>query len=296
MLANEQPWLRRDWPIVVAMALPAMLMVGLLLYMAGWVLVMSFTDLELYGRRATEWGFVGFENYERLFTRRGFLNSLWITTVCTFFSAIIGQNILGFLMAATMRNRRGPFRSAVEGAVILGWVLPDVVAAVLWSATFTENGLVDLALMGPLGIESRNLINDHPLLIIILANVWKGTAWSYILYSAALDSVPREVSEAAQVDGATRMQRTFYITLPMIRSHIATDCLFITIGSFVYFPLIYALTGGGPGRQTQVLSIFVYHESFSVGKLGYGAAISVAMLLIVACLSVVYIRLLREPK
>ncbi|MCV6822944.1 MULTISPECIES: carbohydrate ABC transporter permease [Halocynthiibacter] len=296
MLASAHPWLKRDWPLLVCLSIPAILAVGLLLYMAGWVLVMSFTDLSLFGRKATEWSFIGLENYERLFTRRGFLESLWVTVIFTFFSSIIGQNILGFVLAGTLRNQPGLLRSSIESAVILGWVLPDVVAAFLWSATFTPNGLVDLAILQPLSIETRNLINDHPLLIVILANIWKGTAWSYILYSAALDSVPREVSEAAKVDGATPMQRMFFITLPMIKSHIATNCLFITIGSFVYFPLIFALTGGGPGTKTQVLSIFVYNESFSVGKLGYGSAISVAMLIIVAIMSIFYVRLLREPK
>jgi len=72
--------------------------------------------------------------------------------------------------------------------------------------------------------------------------------------------------------------------------------LFITIWTFTYFPLIYALTGGGPGRQTEVLSIFIYHQAFGVGKLGYGSAISIAMMLIVAVLSLFYLRQLKEPK
>ncbi len=97
---------------------------------------------------------------------------------------------------------------------------------------------------------------------MIVANVWKGTAWSYLLFTAALDSVSREVVEAAQVDGATRMQRIWLVILPIIRPHIATNMLFITIWTFTYFPLIYAMTGGGPGRQTEVLSVFMYHQAF----------------------------------
>ncbi|AKO99716.1 MAG: sugar ABC transporter permease [Marinovum algicola] len=296
MFDDAKPWIQRDWKLVAAMLIPAIAVIALLLYMAGWILVMSFTDLALFGRKATEWSFVGFDNYERLFKRRGFLNSLWVTTVFTVFSAIIGQNILGFAMAAALRNTGRFTKSFVEGAVILGWILPDVVAAYVWSATFTENGLVDLAILQPFGIETRNFINDHPLFVVIVANVWKGAAWSYILYSAALDTVPSEVVEAARVDGATPLQRAWHITLPILRPHIATNCLFITISSFVYFPLIYALTGGGPGRKTQVLSIFVYQESFAVGKLGYGSAISVAMVLIVAFLSIFYVRLLKDPR
>jgi ABC-type sugar transport systems, permease components len=148
----------------------------------------------------------------------------------------------------------------------------------------------------PLGFEPVNFINTYALPVVIVANVWKGTAWSYLLFSAALDSVPREVVEAAKVDGATPFQRIWRVILPMIRPHIATNLLFITIWTFTYFPLIYAMTGGGPGRQTTVLAIFLYEQSFSTGKLGYGSAISVAMLAIVGVLSLFYLRMLREPK
>jgi multiple sugar transport system permease protein len=86
------------------------------------------------------------------------------------------------------------------------------------------------------------------------------------------------------------------VILPIIRPHIATNMLFITIWTFTYFPLIYAMTGGGPGRQTQVLAIFMYEQSFKIGKIGYGSAISVAMLVVVGLLSIFYVRLLREPK
>jgi multiple sugar transport system permease protein len=104
------------------------------------------------------------------------------------------------------------------------------------------------------------------------------------------------VVEAAKVDGATPLQRIWLVQLPIIRPHIATNMLFITIWTFTYFPLIFAMTGGGPGRQTETLAVFLYNQSFSRGNLGFGSAISVAMLLIVGFLSLFYLRLLREPK
>ena len=178
----------------------------------------------------------------------------------------------------------------------LRWLLPDVVAAFLWSSTLSDNGLVNTLVVKPLGMSSVNFINQFALPVVIIANIWKGVAWSYLLFSAALDSIPRETIEAAKVDGATALQRTYLITLPMLRHHIATNLLFITIWTFTYFPLIYAMTGGGPGRQTQVLAVFMYEQIFKVGKLGYGSAISVAMLAVVGLLSIFYVRLLREPK
>ncbi len=293
---DAKPWIGSNLGLVLLGALPALLLVGALIYFTIWVLTFSFTDLTLVGPKSVNWHWVGFDNFERLFTRRGFLGSLWTTIVFTFTSAVLGQSVLGFALAAVMRTIRSHLRTALEVAIMLGWLLPDIVAAFLWTATTSEAGLINRLIITPLGFEPVNFINDFAFQVVIVANVWKGTAWSYLLFSAALDAVPREVVEAAKVDGATALQRIRRVILPMIRSHIATNTLFITIWTFTYFPLIYALTGGGPGRRTEVLAIFMYKQSFGIGKLGYGSAISVAMLLIVGLLAVFYMRMLKEPE
>jgi len=290
------PWLVSGRWLLLAAMVPALILVAALLYFTGWAFAFSFTDLALVGKKSIEWAWVGFDNYERLITRKGFLDALWTTVVFTFFSAIVGQSVLGFLLAATLRNMQSSLRGAIEVALMLGWLLPDIVAAFLWSATTSNTGLVNSLFFIPFGLKPINFINEFALPVVILANIWKGTAWSYLLFSAALDAISREVVEAARVDGATPLQRVLYVILPVIRPHIATNMLFITIWTFTYFPLIFALTGGGPGRQTEVLAVFMYNQSFGVGKLGYGSAISVAMMLIVGVLSIFYLRLLKEPK
>jgi multiple sugar transport system permease protein len=296
MRKMASPWLSGSLWVLALAALPALLFIGILLYFTAWALAFSFTDLELVGRKAVDWSWVGLDNYERLFTRRGFLQSLQTTVIFTFFSAIVGQCIIGFWLAISLRGRTGPMRTVVEVSIMLGWLLPDIVAAFLWSATTSRTGLINQVFVIPLGLDPVNFINDFALQVVIVANIWKGTAWSYLLFSAALDTVPREVIEAAKVDGAGPMARTRRIILPIIRPHIGTNMLFITIWTFTYFPLIFALTGGGPGSRTEVLSIFLYKQSFDIGKLGYGSAISVAMLVIVGVMSLFYLRLLREPK
>lgn len=296
MMAQMSPWLRSArGPMLVAM-LPAIVMVAALVYFTGWAVTYSFTNLELTGFNSINWKWIGFDNYVRLFTRQGFLSSLWVTVVFTFFSALVGQSVVGFALAASMRRLQGVGRTAVEVAVMLGWLLPDIVAAFLWQATATRTGFINTLIIQPLGFPAYDFLANNALAVVIIANIWKGTAWSYLLFSAALDSISREILEAARVDGATGLQRIWLVTLPIIRPHIATNMLFITIWTFTYFPLIYALTGGGPGSATEVLSIFMYHQSFGVGKLGYGAAISVAMVLIVGALSIFYLRQLKEPK
>lgn len=296
MKNQANPWLTSSPLLLGLMLLPALLLICALVYFTGWAFAFSFTDLALVGRKSVDWSWIGMDNYVRLFTRKGFLDALWTTFIFTFFSAIVGQTIIGFMLAATLRGTRSTLRTVVEVAIMLGWLLPDIVAAFLWSATTSRTGLINALIVEPLGFEPVAFISDFALPVVIIANIWKGTAWSYLLFSAALDSVPREVVEAAKVDGATGFQRVWMIILPIIRPHIATNMLFITIWTFTYFPLIFALTGGGPGRQTETLAIFMYKQSFSTGHLGYGSAISVAMLVIVGFLSIFYLRLLREPK
>ncbi|GLQ56245.1 carbohydrate ABC transporter permease [Devosia nitrariae] len=295
-ILKTSPMLSSGRWLLLAGMVPALVLIAALLYFTFWAFSFSFTDLELVGRKSVEWSWVGLDNYERLFTRRGFLEALWTTGIFVFFSAIVGQSVIGFVLAAALRNDNSGVRPVLEVAIMLGWLLPDIVAAFLWSATTSETGLINALIVVPLGFEPINFINSYALPVVIVANIWKGTAWSYLLFSAALDAVPREVVEAAKVDGATPLQRVWRVILPMIRPHIATNLLFITIWTFTYFPLIYAMTGGGPGRQTTVLAIFLYDQSFSIGKLGYGSAISVAMLAIVGVLSLFYLRMLREPK
>lgn len=296
MQRQMRPWLASNGWLLLAGLLPAVILIGALVYFTGWAFAFSFTNLELVGKKSVDWSWVGLDNYERLFNRKGFLEALWTTINFTFFSAIVGQSVLGFLLASALRTNRGMLRSVVEVSIMLGWLLPDIVAAFLWSATTSKTGLVNNLVVTPFGMQPINFLNDFALQVVILSNIWKGTAWSYLLFIAALDSVGKEIVEAAKVDGATAWQRTWQVVLPIIRPHIATNLLFITIWTFTYFPLIYALTGGGPGSQTKVLAIFMYEQSFKIGKLGYGSAISVAMLAIVGVLSLLYIRLLREPK
>lgn len=293
---NAHPWLISGRTYLIIGIIPSLLLICGLLYFTGWVIFYSFTDLALIGKKSIDWSFIGFDNYDRLFTRKGFLDSLWVTIIFVFFSAIAGQCLLGFALAVWLRGIKSKLKTFVEVAIMLGWLLPDIVAAFLWSATTSQTGLVNSVIIVPLGFEPINFINDFALPVVIVANIWKGSAWSYILFSAALDSVSKDVTEAAKVDGATPFQRIRLIIIPMIKSHIATNMLFITIFTFTYFPLIFAMTGGGPGVRTQVLSIFMYNQSFGVGKLGYGSAISVAMLIVVGVLSLFYLRLLKEPK
>ncbi len=126
------------------------------------------------------------------------------------------------------------------------------------------------------------------------ANVWRGTAFSMLIYSAALAEIPQEVTESAAVDGASGRQRLWHITLPMIRRSIGTNLMLNTLQTLSVFGLIWAMTRGGPGSRSQTLPVFMYDQAFLKSLIGYGTAVALLLLVVGALFSVVYLRLLRE--
>ncbi len=126
------------------------------------------------------------------------------------------------------------------------------------------------------------------------ANIWRGTAFSMLVYSAALSAVPADVYESASLDGAGPVRRFRSVTLPLMRPAIATNLMLTTLQTLSVFGLIFIMTGGGPARQSQTLPLYMYEQAFSYGQLGYGTAVALLLLLIGALASLVYLRLLPE--
>ncbi len=273
-------------PLIV-MLIPFFLFVALLILCVFWTLGISFTDKALLGLAAIHPKFVGFKNYLRLITHPDFLNSMKVTVIFTFSSAIVGQCILGLLLAVALKNKKIRLKPIYEIAILLGWLLPDMVAAFMWGAFASGSGFLNVVL-APLGIKPVNWITTKPLITVIIANIWKGTAWSYLLFAAALDTIPRELFEAADVDGASALQRLFYVSIPILLPTILVNILLVTIWTFGYFSLIYGMTGGGPGHSTEVISILMYKEAFDSFHIGYGSAISISMTIMVGFMSIFY--------
>ncbi|MBI0377038.1 sugar ABC transporter permease, partial [Streptomyces albiflaviniger] len=145
-----------------------------------------------------------------------------------------------------------------------------------------------------LGLPSQNWLYTLPILAVSFANVWRGTAFSMLVYSAALSEIPKEITEAAEVDGAGGLGRFWHITLPMIRRSIGTNLMLNTLQTLSVFGLIWAMTRGGPGNRSQTLPVFMYDQAFNKSLIGYGTAVALLLLLVGALFSVVYLRLMRE--
>ncbi|MFH8928316.1 carbohydrate ABC transporter permease [Streptomyces pristinaespiralis] len=268
----------------------------LLLFLAapiGYCVWIAFTDTQLTGQSGAE--FVGLDNFRRAFADDNFHNAVRLTLVFTFVSAIVGQNTLGLALAGLMRAASRPVRTLTGTLVITAWVLPEIVAAFLLYTFFRREGTLN-AILDWLHLPSQNWLYTLPILAVSFANVWRGTAFSMLIYSAALSEIPREVTEAAEVDGASGPRRVRYIVLPMIRRSIGTNLMLNTLSTLSVFGLIWAMTRGGPGNRSQTLPVFMYDQAFLKSLIGYGTAVALLLLLVGSLFSVVYLRLMKvEP-
>lgn len=282
---------RRGVPLVPAVVLLLAFMAGPIVYS----LYLAFTNRALRGEGASETSFVGFDNFTQAFSSPDFWNAVGLTLLFTLVSAIIGQNLLGMALALLMR-RASKLVTSLTGAVVIGaWILPEVVAAYLWYTFLGDDGSLN-RLLGAIGLPAQDWLFSVPILAVSFANIWRGVAFSMLIYTAALSQVSPEVEEAATMDGAGRVRKFVSVTLPIIRRSVATNLMLITLQTLSVFGLIFIMTAGGPGTSSQTLPLYMYEQAFSFGQLGYGTAVALLLLLIGGLASLAYLKMLPEEE
>lgn len=271
------------------------LIVLLIFFITPMVLTIffSFTNLALTGAQARQLEFIGFDNFVTMFKDKELYNSIAKTLIFVLFSAVIGQCIFGFFIAFLMRGKSATFRRIIGICVIAAWVAPEIVAAFCWVAFLSDSGTLNLLVKFFADVESIAFLFEYPMISVVIANIWRGTAFSMLVFQAALDDIPTEVEEAATIDGANKWQVIRHVTIPMVRGTISTNLILVTLQTLGVFTLIYTMTGGGPGNKTMTLPVFMYQKAFVSYQLGYGTAISLVILFIGAIFSLVYMRLLK---
>jgi multiple sugar transport system permease protein len=274
--------------------IPAMLLViAFVIVPAVWAVFISFTNQSLLGPTARNFSFVGLDNYQRLFSDAAFWNSLRISFIFVFGSAFVGQFIIGFSLAVLLKHAGAFSRGIIGGSVLLAWVIPEIVAVYIWGSVLSfQSGSANQILLA-LGMERQRWLIDSALLAIIVVNVWRGTAFTMLLFSSALEAIPETLYDAAAVDGASSWERFRYITLPLLRYTILLDFILLTMGTFAVFGLVYAMTGGGPLGRSEIIGVYIYRNAFEYRQIGYGSAASVIMLVINLALALVYLRFIR---
>lgn len=265
---------------------PALTLIGVfLVFPALWTLYIGLTNFRLTGTEARRPEVVGLENYSRALSDETFWNSLWLTLLFVLGSAVLGQNVLGFLLAYALRTAGTVLRRVVEALVLLAWILPSSVVAFLWIAMLDRDAGT---LNNVLGSGVAWLV-EYPMVSIIIFNIWRGTAFSMMLYGAALTSVPPSQLETARLAGSGRWQTLRDVVLPHLRPYVLTNTLLISLWTFNDFTP-FLLTAGGPGRESEIVPAYIYNTAIVGGDMGYSGAISLLVLLINLGLALVYLR------
>lgn len=278
--------------IYLLMSVPAMLVIFIFtLFPVIYSIGASFTNFSL--RRAGV-KFIGLDNFISFFEDPN-MPIIMKNTFQYVFGVIIVQFLLGFIFAMLLSNI-GKGRSFFSAVLFVPWVISQVLAVTAWRLLFHDSyGLINYFLKNwgfdPVGFFSeRNLV----LPTVMGLNMWAGYAFSMTIMLSALKSVPLDVHESARIDGANGMQRLFFITLPLIKYAVATNIILITIYTFNIFTYVFALTNGGPLNYTEIIGLSMYKAAFTSGRLGYGASISVIMLIFNLVLALIYMYLFKR--
>ncbi len=258
------------------------------------VVRMSFTNISLI---QPAYEYVGFNSYIAVITSTAF-RTMARTTAIFVGASVIAQLTLGMILALAINYgvKKHIYGSvSIRIAVLSAWVIPGIVIGILWKIMLIETnyGLVNYILV-QLGFNVVSFFSDPQMALFstIMANTWRGTAFSMIMLYAGLQQVPQQLYHAAKVDGAGPIARFRHVTLPQIKPVVFINIVLITIYTVNTFDMIMSLTGGGPGRATEVLSLFMYFLGFEQFQLGRAAAVAVIMLGVNVVMTLVYVRYL----
>lgn len=272
------------------LAIPVLLLAALKIYPVFYNLYLSFTRYELFEPPR----FVGMKNYTYVFSNSVTRQSIINTLLFTIEAVPIGTALALVIAKLLDQSIRG--RVFLRTLYYLPVVSSVVVSAMIWRWIYSpQHGLLNYFL-GLVGIPPQNWLNDPNLALIslVIVTIWGSIGSNMVIFLAGLQDIPRDVIEAARVDGANPLQNFLLITVPLMRPVILFVVVTFTIGIFRNFGLIFMLTQGGPFNRTNTMVWEVYQNVFGYLRLGRGAAISVVMLVIVLILTLISFRVLRE--
>lgn len=240
--------------------------------------------------------FAGLMNYREVF-RDGTFWTVFVNSVVYTLVTVPGQMAIGLFIAVLLNGIRRfsvTFRVINYLPVVTSWVI----ASLVFRYIFNTEGLLNYFLWKVLGITSGNIrwldTRWSGLTVAMILGIWKGIGWNMVIFLAALQQVPKDLYEAADIDGCGAWKKFVYVTLPGIRGTILFALIELTIGGFNVFTSIKMITGGKPAHQTDTLLTWMYYKAFSTGQFGYAAALSFVMALSLGLLAIVQFRMMRN--
>jgi raffinose/stachyose/melibiose transport system permease protein len=256
----------------------------------------SLTNWSAYSR---EINFIGLENFRKLFHDSDILTGIRNTVIYSVMMTVF-QNGLAIPLAVIL-NRNLKTRNLLRMIFFSPSVLSILVVGYLWSFMMSSSdyGLLN-NILESLGLARVNWLGNPKIALysIIITQVWQGCGWSMVIYLANLQSIPDDLYESAEIDGAGWFQQFLKITFPMLAPALTITCMIVMIGSFKVFDIVFAMTGGGPGHATETIGTILIQKGFTEGQYGYGSALGIVMFLFIAVISLIQLKYLkgREDK
>jgi ABC-type sugar transport system permease subunit len=286
---DRQPWI--DWMVIPTFVI-LIVVIGYPIFRA---ITLAFTDFNLiYGDAAAR--NVGFDNFARLSGDPVF----WRAVRNTFMFAavsLVGAAGIGLALALATENLQGPWRF-LRGFLLAPWAIPVIVTAFLFQFLFLDRGGLINDLLMRTGLTDGPVrwltSSDWAMWSVIIANVWGSAPFFLLVFTAGLRAVPDEVIEAARVDRTGPWMMTWSIKIPFLLGPAIVASVIATIGNLNQFPLVYSLTGGGPGYSSTTLPIYLYSLAFIRFDLGYASTVGVVWLAFMMIIAAVFLRRLQE--
>ena len=240
--------------------------------------------------------FAGLKNYREVFSDSVFW-TVFANSIVYSLVTVPGQMIIGLLVALLLNGIKRfsvTFRVVNYLPVVTSWVI----ASLVFRYIFNTEGMLNYFLWKIVGITSSNIrwldTRWGGLTVAMLLGIWKGIGWNMVIFLAALQQVPQDLYEAAEIDGCGSWKKFFSVTLPCIRGTILFALIELTIGGFNVYTSIKMITGGKPAHQTDTLLTWMYYKAFSTGNFGYASALSFVMAFALGLLAIVQFRLMRN--
>ena len=237
---------------------------------------------------------IGVKNFVRLFADADFYNALKVTLVITVITVLI-YNVLGVLLAVIL-NRKNRVCSFTKSAVFVPTVLSSVVVAFIWSYIMQTDGGVINTVLGLFGIAPVDFYAT-PMRTIVMISViisWNGLGLFLVIYAATLNTIPPELMEAAEVDGANGVQRFFKITLPLMMPGITINSRLSMAGGLKQYDHVKVITGGGPGGATQTITLLSVDKAFEYNRRGYSSAIILVLFVMIVVVSAIQLSITKR--
>ena len=286
----------RDYVTVALFLLPAVIL--FVLFLIYPIFRSVYYSLFNWNGLGPATKFIGLNNFKQILTDQVFMKAIENCLIIVVFS--LATQLPLALLLAIMVGRDLPGRVFFRSVFFMPYVISEVITAIIWISMFSpdpENGFINALLILIPGVHAQNFLGNinQVMLCVFLVLTWKYFGLHMLLYMAGLQNIPREIEEAAMIDGANRWQSIRHVTVPLLGSTIRTTTLLSVLGSLTQFNLVWIMTRGGPVNSSEMMATYMYRYAFLRTQLGYGSAVALVMLVFCLIFSVAYQILNRQP-